>query len=222
MIITIDGPAGSGKSTLAAMLANHFNLFYLNSGYLYRAVAYVLLKYYGYTEEALSVATIDDMKACMQEGNFVYLYEQGLPKVLFKDEDITQFLKDIDISRAAAALGQNKDARDMIRVMERYIGATNKDLVIDGRVAGSVIFPDADYKFYLIASQEVRAQRTHKLQQKRGKSISLQDVLQQLADRDQKDMNRSYDKLVKPEGAIEIDTSGLSKDQMFQEALTYM
>ena len=222
MIITIDGPAGSGKSTLAMMLAKHLDMFYLNSGFLYRGIAYVLITFYGYDEDRLHNPDIELVKRCIDQGDFRYTYENGLAKVYFQNKEITSFLKDMSISHATAVLAQNIDVRKIIRGYKRLLAQKYKNIVSEGRVLGSVVFPYADKKFYVTASEAVRAQRVQKLQAKRGKHISLEEVLEQVVARDQLDMNRVHDPLVKPDNAIELDTSNLSKDQMLEKALVYI
>lgn len=222
MIITIDGPAGSGKSTLAAALAQHLHLFYLNSGYLYRGIAYVLITFYGYDEKELGDPNLNIIQDCIKSGDFRYEYKQGEAKVYFKDQEITKFLKDIDVSRAASLLGKNREVRNIIRKYKRALAEQNQNFVAEGRVSGSVVFPHADVKFYVTASEHVRAQRVQKLQKKRGDDLSLEEVLAQVAARDYSDMTRIHDPLIKPEDAIELDTSHLSKEQALQEALKHI
>ena len=222
MIITIDGPAGSGKSTLAMMLAQHLNMFCLNSGYLYRGMAYVLTNFYGYDEIMLTNPDAQIMQSCIDSGDFRYVYEQDIEKLYYKDVDITPFLKQIEVSKYTPILAQSAQARKIIRGYKRTLAKQYKDLVAEGRVLGSVVFPDAEVKFYLIASEQVRAQRIQKYQAQKGNAQSLEEVLVQVSSRDQVDMNRKVDPLVQPEDAIVLDTSDLSKEQMLQEALKHI
>ncbi len=220
MIITIDGPAGGGKSTLSVMLAKELCFFCLNSGYLYRGMAYVLQTYYGYDEQKLKEPLMTDMKACIDSGELRYEYENGLAKIYFKD-DITQFLKRIEVAKAAAILAQSPAARQVIREYKRAL-VLDKDTVIEGRVCGSVVFPQADVKFFVTASSEVRAQRVLRQQAHRGVILSFDEALESVVSRDKTDMSQTFDPRVKPKGSIEIDTSDLSKEQMLQKALNHV
>ncbi|MBM17437.1 MAG: hypothetical protein CL947_00015 [Epsilonproteobacteria bacterium] len=218
MIITIDGPSGSGKSTLAILLAKHLNFFCLNSGYLYRGVAYVLKQYYGYDDTSFEAVDVADVTSLLQSGVFRYEYESGLATIYFKDVNITQFLKNIDITTCAAKLGKQQEIRQAIRVYKRQL-ASNKNIVIEGRVTGSVVFPNAEVKLYVVASDDIRAERFMQLQAQRGITVTQQEALDLLKKRDETDKNRIIDPLVVPEGAVIIDTSQLSKEQAVQKAL---
>ncbi len=217
MIITIDGPSGSGKTTLAIKIAQQLNFFCLNSGYLYRGLAYVLKKTYGYDVETIKNPSIDDMSAVFDSDLLRYVYEYGFVKIYWGVE-ITMFLKDPEISRLAAIVGQNSQVRFVLRQYEKKL-VQGKDCVIEGRACGSVIYPEADVKFYVTATQEIRALRLQQDQLVRGKIISLGDALSQIKIRDDMDSRRLIEPLVCPEGAIILDSTVTTTDELLHSAL---
>ncbi|MCX5924147.1 MAG: (d)CMP kinase [Candidatus Dependentiae bacterium] len=221
MIVTIDGPSGSGKSTLALALARHLNFFCLNSGYLYRGLAYVLKTFYGYDENKMRSPNLADIQACLQSGNFLYEYEFGLTKIYWSGDDITMYLKDARLAQLAAILAQHEIVRSEIRKFERAL-AVNKDVIVEGRSCGSVVFPDAQVKFYLDASSDVRAQRLQVDQRRRGTILSHHQAVELIEKRDAMDRERAVEPLIKPDGAIVLDSSLDSREQMIQKALEYI
>lgn len=217
MIITIDGPSGSGKTTLAINIAKHLNFFCLNSGYLYRGLAYVLKTAYGYTFETIANPDIKDVEAIFSSELFRYVYDQGLVK-MYWGVDITVFLKDPEISKLAAMVGQNLQVRSVLRRYEKSL-VLGKDCIIEGRACGSVIYPQADVKFYITATQEIRAQRLLHDQLKRGVVLSQSEALHQIKVRDDMDMSRTVEPLVRPDDAIVLDSSVLTIDELLTMAL---
>ena len=217
MIITIDGPAGGGKSTLSVLLAKELSFFCLNTGYLYRGLAYVLTTFYGYSNEKLQNPDVVDIQACMQSGNFRYDYIDGLSHVFFTD-DITQFLKKIEIGQAAVILAQSDHVRQAIQNYERAL-VKDKDAIVEGRSCGSVVFPQAQVKFFVTADVQVRALRMVQDQKKRGNQITLEKALELVVLRDQIDEHRKWDPLVVPQGAIILDTTDLTPKQMLDKAV---
>jgi cytidylate kinase len=220
MIITIDGPSGAGKSTLALKIAKHLHFSYLNSGYFYRGLAYVLKTFYGYDEDKMKDPDLQDLKALFESGNLKYRYEHGLAKMFWID-DITFFLKDPQISQFAAFLGTHEMVRELVHQAERAF-VTDHDTVIEGRACGSVIFPQAQIKFFLTASLDVRAQRLQYDQQKRGNILSLQEAIEHISMRDKMDLERPVEPLIKPVGAIELDSTHQTADELEKICLNFI
>lgn len=217
MIITIDGPSGSGKSTLALALSNHLNFFCLNSGYLYRGLAYVLKNFYAYDEIMLANPLLQDVQACFESGVFEYRYESGLAKIYWIDE-ITQFLKDPEMAKGAVLLAQSDIARSAIKQFQQSL-IKNNDVVVEGRSCGSTMFPDAQVKFYLDAEPNVRAMRFVKDQEKRGNHFSFDNALDVIKSRDLMDRQRLIDPLIIPQGAFILSSSVDNQDQVLHKAL---
>lgn len=222
MIITIDGPTASGKSTIAQKLAQKLKFYYLPTGWLYRAVAYLLVKNFGYTEVQLANPKPEHVAACLNPERLAYLYdmEKG-GKLDYDGTDITPFLKDYTVDKSVAIISPIQMVRDKVVETQRTF-AQQHDSVIEGRDIGSVVFPHADYKFYLTASLEIRAQRWQKDQGRRGNLFNLEQARRQVDERDKKDLERDYCPLKVPNGAVTIDNSEMDADQTVQALLRYI
>src|SRR3989339_1127743 len=218
MIITLDGPCGSGKSTLAQLLAQKLGFFYINSGYLYRSLAYLLVKEFGYNDAMLQAPDLDHVRLILREDNFMYDYRNGIAQVFFKGQEITDHLKSSQVSHDASIISAHAGVRQLIVPLQQKFGSEH-NLVTDGRDGGTEIYPHAQFKFYVIASPEIRAQRLQKDLEKKGVSMSFEQALQVTQDRDARDMNRLISPLKKADDAIELDTSNQSIDQLLESML---
>jgi cytidylate kinase len=216
-IITLDGPCGSGKSTLAQMLAIHLKYFYMNSGYLYRSLAYVLVYHFHYDEELLKNPKIEDIIFILDENHFIYQFLDGVVSVFYQHQDITSFIKFAQVSHDASLISAHEAVRKEVIKIQRKFGSIY-NLVTDGRDGGTEIYPQAQYKFYITASLPVRAQRLVDDLGKQKKQIGLQEAIMMIELRDDRDMNRIVSPLKKAEDAIEVDTS----DKTIQETLDYL
>lgn len=222
MIITLDGPAASGKSTIARMTAEHLDFYYLNTGLLYRAVTYVLIKNYEYSQQDLKTVKKEDIDACTDITRIFYSYTpQEGSTVLYDNQDITRFLKDPIIDKSVCIISPQKNVREALSRLQRAIAQAH-DIVVEGRDVGSVVFPDADYKFFLTASLEVRAQRWRKFQEKKGNLYSLKEAQGLVEERDVKDRSRKHSPLVVPVQAIMIDNSNLTLEGSVEEILKHI
>lgn len=222
MIITIDGPVASGKSTIARMSAEHLDFYYLNTGLLYRAITYILLNLHDYTQKDLAAVKAEDISKCIDINRFFYSYtaREG-STIVYDNNDITGFLKDPLIDKSVSIISPQKAVREMLSNLQRSI-AKDHDVVIEGRDVGSVVFPNADYKFFLTASLEVRAKRWQSYQVKKGNSYSLDQVKELVEQRDLNDKTRKISPLKIPEQAIIVDNSSLSLQETVQEILKYI
>lgn len=209
MIITIDGPAASGKSTIARLLAEKLHFYYLNSGFLYRALTYCLLHDKQYTKETMASPLLDDVQECLDEKNLIYSYKNNTITIYYKNKDITPFLKDALIDEYVCLISPHKGIREQLSFLQQSI-AQKHDIVVEGRDVGSVVFPHADYKFYITADLSTRASRWKKDQEKKGFHYTQKEAEQALLYRDQKDQNRSHSPLIIPEHAHKIDTTHMS------------
>lgn len=215
MIITLDGPSGSGKSTLAAKLAQKLGFFYLNSGFLYRALAYILVHYYQYTQEQLHNLELADIVEIFDPQNFEYVYQDGKAFVIFKGDDITSHLKNVEISKYASLVALHPFSRQAIVPFQRNYAKTH-DMVCDGRDGGTIIFPHADFKFFVVADEQIRAQRLIDDEAKKGNSLVFEKALEKVQARDLRDQTRKVAPLRQAEDAVVIDTSKNSVEETLQ------
>lgn len=222
MIITIDGPSISGKTTIARMLARYLHFEYLSSGSLFRGLAYILVHQFGYHESQLQNPALADIREALRPGNFEYrfTYESG-EQLFWQGKDITLLLADQKMGKYASIIGTNQDVRNALALLQHAI-ADDKDIVTDGRDAGSIIFPNATIKFFLTASLQVRADRWQINQKEMGREINRAQAIQEITERDERDTNRPIAPLRIPDGAFIIDSSLLTQEQVVEKMLHYI
>lgn len=215
MIITIDGPVGSGKSTVARELSKQLKIYYLNTGLLYRAVAYILL--YKLRKTVDTLAPLSEKELSLLE-KINYEYKNGQPVVHFEMQDLTENLFKPELSDASSIVSASRQVREKLLPIQRGI-AKKYDIIADGRDCGSVVFPDADHKFFLTASVDVRADRVL-LDERRGYSRDdLEKVKSEIKERDERDKTRQASPLIVPDGSFILDNSEMSFEQTVTEFL---
>lgn len=217
MVITIDGPTASGKSTMARLVAQRLGFYYLNSGFLFRAAAYLLVNRYGYDATSLAAASGDDLVKKIMTHAIAYRYVDGA-QISIDGVDVTPRLKDAVIDRAASLVSVYPEVRDYAMQLQRII-ARDHDCVVEGRDAGSVVFPDAAVQIFLTAPLEVRAQRWHKDQLAKCNNVSLEQALAAVAERDARDSSRVCAPLCVPKHAVVVDAGERSVDEVLHELL---
>jgi cytidylate kinase len=222
MIITIDGPAAGGKSTDAKLLAQKLHFYYLSSGMLYRALAYLLVSRAHYALHTISTPQETDVASYTDPERLRYSYDPEHGAVVhFDDQDITRHLKEPEMDKLTSLMAVDKTVRRAINVLQKKI-AYEHDVVVEGRDMGSAVFPEADVKFFITASPEVRAHRWQRMQMQRGNPVAIDYAMEAVSMRDLRDEKRSIAPLVIPEDAYIIDTSDLSPEQAVNEMLTIM
>jgi len=219
MIITIDGPAASGKSTVAKFLAKRLGFYYINSGFLYRAVTYLLINHCLYKENNLRNPDPLDLKTYIDPNRLVYDFDQDYKVlIIFDGQNITPYLKTSFIDKGASIISTNEMVRELLLDIQR-VAAQKFNIVAEGRDLGSVVFPEADIKLYLTASLKVRAKRWQKDQLEQGNAFSLEEAMDILKDRDSRDKAREIAPLIIPDDAIVIDNSDMTIEQTLQRVL---
>ena len=192
MVITIDGPGGTGKSTTAELLAQRLGYYHLNSGTLYRWITFNALK------QHLDLNDSDVLFKLAQELDYNKI-----------DYNV---LREQTVSDNVAKVASIPSIREEIVQIQRNY-AKNKNIVVEGRDIGTVVFPEADYKFYFTASLEVRAKRRYAQMQKDGLEADYEHILESIAKRDRQDIEREHSPLRKAEDAIEINTDNLTVEE---------
>ncbi len=209
--IAIDGPAGAGKSTMAKILAEKLNIDYIDTGAMYRAIA---LKVCRTGTDYTDPAALEQMLAAAKVD-----YIGG--KVYLDGEDVSGQIRTPEISAMASKTSAIPAVRDKLSETQSAM-ARERSLLMDGRDIGTIIIPDAEFKFYLNAGSRVRALRRAREMQAKGLECDVDQVEQEIIARDEMDMNRDYHPLKKAEDAIEIDTSYLSVEEVVEKMMEYI
>jgi cytidylate kinase len=206
LIITIDGPSGAGKSTVAKMLAQKLGYSFIDTGAMYRGVAYAYKTKIGalLLEGATIVPLIEDL---LKDLHIRFEFKNDT-KVFLDGINISRAIRDPEISLLASALSQRKSVREYLYKVQREIGK-NGGVVLEGRDTGSVVFPNAQIKIYLDAHTEERAKRRHLELTAKGNAEALGKVKEEMVLRDKNDSERDIAPLVMPENAKYIDTTGI-------------
>ena len=217
-VITIDGPSGAGKGTIAQMLALDLNWNILDSGALYRTLAYFMLI------EQINSNDFDKNQEYIKE-NFKVKFDPGIigepVKVIFNDRDITKKVRTEEIARETSNLAADPLIRSFIKPCQREFMAL-PGLIADGRDMGTVIFNDAKHKFFLTASLEERAKRRQTQLKRQGSEVNMRVLLQELEQRDKRDTEREHSPLRSADDSVTIDTSFLDPNEVLEEIKRYI
>lgn len=202
--IAIDGPAAAGKSTIAKMVAHNLGYTYIDTGAMYRCVAYYALCHHVnvHDEEAVN-GLLKDIKIGMLPGG----------RVTLNDEDVTTSIRANEVSMGASIVSSYAKVRTFLVSQQREL-AKGGGVILDGRDIGTVVLPHAELKIYQVASIECRALRRHKENLERGIPSDLEEIKKEIAARDHADMTREVSPLKKADDAIELDTSDMSLDEV--------
>lgn len=207
MNIAIDGPAGAGKSTIAKRLSGELGFLYLDTGAMYRAVALAMLGKNVPADNESEVAKV------LETADIDIRYENGKQKVFLGGEDVSERIREHSVSKAASDFSALPCVRlKMVELQREIAGKT--DTILDGRDIGTYVLPKAEIKFFLTASVEERARRRYAELKEKGVDCTLDGIRKDIETRDYNDSHRAFAPLKKADDAVEIDTTGMSIDEV--------
>jgi CMP/dCMP kinase len=206
LIIAIDGPVGSGKSTVARRVAELLGYIYLDSGAMYRAVAWKALR------DGVSLDAEEKLTAVARATRIDLVSDDGGFRVLVDGTDVTDAIRSAAVAQAASKVAVNGGVRAVL-VAEQRRAAACGGVVMEGRDIGTVVFPDADLKIFLDASVEVRAERRRLQYAQKGEQLELSEVLEQVRQRDRRDRERAVSPLVRAQDAVLVDNTAMSAEE---------
>jgi CMP/dCMP kinase len=208
-IIAIDGPVGSGKSTLARRVAELMGYIYIDTGAMYRALALKAL------QRGLSLGADAELESLAQATRIDLRADAdaGTQRIFLDGEDVTTAIRTSEVSQAASKVAINAGVRHVLVAEQRRAGIAG-GVVMEGRDIGSVVFPEAELKIFLTASPEIRAQRRWREHQQKGDQIDLQRTLEEIRERDKRDVGRATSPLVRAEDAVFIDSTAMEPEEV--------
>lgn len=205
--IAIDGPAGAGKSTVAKALAARMGYVYVDTGAMYRAMAYFFLqKEIGKEDESAIIGAVDGADVTIR-------YENGTQQVFLNGENVTGFLRTEEVGNMASQTSVYPAVRKKLVALQQKLANTT-DVIMDGRDIGTCVLPDAQVKIYLTASTQTRAKRRFDELLAKGEMPDLKQIEADIKERDYRDMHREMSPLMQADDALLVDSSGLSVDEV--------
>ena len=215
--IAIDGFSSTGKSTLAKQLAKHLGYIYVDTGAMYRAVTLFTMQKGYISNEFFNKETLINSLPLIKL-YFQFNADLGFAEMYLNDVNVEKEIRTIEVSNFVSKVAEVSEVRAKLVEQQKEMGR-NKAIVMDGRDIGTVVFPDAELKIFMTASAETRAQRRFDELQAKGDSVTYEEVLKNVQDRDYIDTHRGDSPLVIADDAIEIDNSYLSREEQFQAVL---
>lgn len=215
LVVAIDGPAGSGKSTVSKRIANALGVLYIDTGAMYRVVTLKAIR---------KGINLEDEKALTELARSTKIdldEKDGKPRVYLDGEDVASLIRTPELTSKVKYIARVPGVRQEMVNLQRSIGKKH-GAVLEGRDIGTVVFPDADYKFYLDASVEERALRRHKELKELSQEVTVGGIKKDIVERDSSDMKRSVGALKKAEDAIFIDTTKLTIDGVVEKILSFI
>ena len=210
--VAIDGPAGAGKSTIAKQIARRLGYIYVDTGAMYRAMAYYLI------QNQVDAADQEAIDAACQHADISICYQDGEQVVLLNGENVNAYLRTEAVGNMASVSSVVPEVRKKLVELQQKL-ARETDVVMDGRDIGTVVLPDADVKVYLTASVETRAKRRFLELQEKGEPADLAKIAADIEDRDYRDMHRDISPLRQAEDATLVDSSDMTIDQVVERIL---
>lgn len=213
--IAVDGPSGAGKSTIAKAIAKELNIEYIDTGAMYRAIGYKVAKHVGSDGEELErFLGSDDLVEFLKDTDIDFVKGH----IFLDGEDVESSIRTPEMSMMASKCSAIPAVREKLVDIQRNMG-TRKSVIMDGRDIGTNVLKDAEYKIYLTASPEERANRRFKELQEKGDPQPYEEVLRDIKQRDHNDMTRKLNPLRKADDAVEVDSTGMEKEEVIQTIL---
>ena len=209
MIIAIDGPAGSGKSTISKEISEELGITYLDTGAMYRLFTLKVLK------EGISFNESEKIRDLLENLNINIEND----RFYLDGEDVTEKIRTYQVSDNVSKIAALKEVREKMVLLQREF-SKSKDVILDGRDIGTVVFPDADIKIFLVADPMERAKRRYRELKEKGEDVSLDEIFKNIMERDKIDSNRDTAPLRKAADAVEIDTTKMNIKDVKKEILT--
>ena len=206
-IITLDGPSGAGKSTVAKLAANKLGFKYLDTGAMYRAVTLYML------ENHINIKNEDEVKNALNKLNIGF---DSKCRIILDSKDVSDYIRSERVVKFVSEVSAISSVRKSMVDLQRNI-AKEDNYILDGRDTGSVVFPNADFKFYIDASIEERAKRRFKEETEKGKNISFEEIKESIKKRDKYDSNREDSPLIIPQNAVIIDTTNMTANEVVEK-----
>lgn len=213
MNIAIDGPAGAGKSSIAKLAAKKLSFVYIDTGAMYRTMAYYFLK---------NGIDIKDEKAAAEHCGEIEIriaYENGDQQIFLNEINVSKEIRSEEVGNQASVVAAYGAVREKLVALQRQMAACT-DVIMDGRDIGTVVLPGAELKIYLTASAAVRADRRYKELQEKGVDCDRKKIEEDIILRDKQDMNREISPLKQAEDAVYLDSSDMTIDEVVQEIIT--
>lgn len=220
IIIAVDGYSSTGKSTTAKAVAKALGYVYIDTGAMYRGVTYLALEKGLVSTQGVEIKPL--MKALRHSKfNFVYNPALGFSELYLDGKNIEDNIRSIDVANWVSEIAKQPEVRTFLVNLQRKMGE-EKDVVMDGRDIGTVVFPEAELKIFMTASEEVRAQRRFKELQAKGEKVSFEEVLANIKHRDHVDTTRKESPLRKADDAITIDNTHLTIEEQVDKILSIL
>jgi len=214
IIVAVDGPAGSGKSSVSKLAAVKSGLKYIDSGAIYRCITWYMLDKFGTVEKGREYGVIAAEEMSIRQR----FNKDGTSQTLVNGKDVSELIRDEKITGNIGIISDDKGVREFVNELLRSWSQEDA-IIMDGRDIGTVVFPDADLKIYCDASVDVRAQRRHLEYLDKGKNVDVNEIKKQIILRDEQDRSRTFGALKIAEGAVILDTSAMTREQVIDTFL---
>lgn len=210
--IAIDGPAGAGKSTIAKLIAKELGYIYVDTGAMYRAMALYMIR------NNIDKSDMKSIEAASETADITIDFENGLQVVLLNGENVNGYIRTEEVGNMASAISVNGRVREKLVSLQQQL-AKKTDVVMDGRDIGTVVLPDAFLKIYLTASSKVRADRRYKELVEKGISCDYNEIINDIEERDKRDMTRDISPLKQADDAILLDSSDMTIEMVVEKVV---